>query len=119
MFAILFEVLLIEIQEDIHHFAGWEGGGLIGAKIVNKHFVNKLAFPNNMTPLPNRSTWAILVYPRKASPNHQNGVPKMNLPEFAGPRVSVEIVQNLNFPEFPGPSDFGLWGPHFQHFGGK
>ena len=46
MFAILFEVLLIEIQEEIHHFAGWEGGGLRGAKIVNKNFVNKLAFPN-------------------------------------------------------------------------
>ena len=43
MFAILFEVLLIEIQEEIHHFAGWEGGGLRGAKIVNKNFVNKLA----------------------------------------------------------------------------
>ena len=28
MFAILFEVLLIEIQEEIHHFAGWEGGGV-------------------------------------------------------------------------------------------
>ena len=42
VFAILFEVLLIEIQEEIHHFAGWEGGGLIGAKIVNKNFVNKL-----------------------------------------------------------------------------
>ena len=26
MFAILFEVLLTEIQEEIHHFAGWEGG---------------------------------------------------------------------------------------------
>ena len=26
MFAILFEVLLIEFQEEIHHFAGWEGG---------------------------------------------------------------------------------------------
>ena len=26
MFAILFEVLSIEIQEEIHHFAGWEGG---------------------------------------------------------------------------------------------
>ena len=26
MFAILLEVLLIEIQEEIHHFAGWEGG---------------------------------------------------------------------------------------------
>ena len=49
MFAILFEVLLIEIQEEIHHFAGWEGGGLRGAKIVNKDFVNKLAFPNIAT----------------------------------------------------------------------
>ena len=46
VFAILFEVLLIEIQEEIHHFAVWEGG-LRGAKIVNKHFVNKLAFPNS------------------------------------------------------------------------
>ena len=45
MFAILFEVLLIEIQEEIHRFAGWEGGGLRGAKIVNKNYVNKLAFP--------------------------------------------------------------------------
>ena len=45
MFAILFEVLLIEIQEEIHHFVGWEGGGSRGTKIVNKTFVNKLAFP--------------------------------------------------------------------------
>ena len=46
MFAILFEVLLIEIQEEIHHFAGWEAGLLRGTKIVNQTFVNKLAFPN-------------------------------------------------------------------------
>ena len=45
MFAILFEALLIENQEEIPHFAGWEGGGLMGTKIVNKIFVNKLAFP--------------------------------------------------------------------------
>ena len=44
----LFEVLLIEIQEEIHHFAGWEGGGLRGTKMVNKTFVNKLAFPNHV-----------------------------------------------------------------------
>ena len=43
MFAILFEVLLIEIKEEIHHFVGWEGG-LRGTKIVNKNFVNKQAF---------------------------------------------------------------------------
>ena len=30
MFAILFEALLIEIKEKIHHFAGWEGG--VGAR---------------------------------------------------------------------------------------
>ena len=49
MFAILFEVLLLEIQEEIHHFAGWEGGGLLrGAKIVNKNFVNKRAFPTEV-----------------------------------------------------------------------
>ena len=49
MFAILFEVLLIEIQEKIPLFAGWEGGGLRGTKIVNKNFVNKLAFPKVYT----------------------------------------------------------------------
>ena len=43
--SILFEGLLIEIQGEIHHFAGWERGGLRGAKIVNQNFVNKLAFP--------------------------------------------------------------------------
>ena len=42
VFAILCEVLLIEIQEEIHHFAGWEGG-----VIVNKHFVNKRASPKD------------------------------------------------------------------------
>ena len=45
MFAILFEVLLKERLEEIHRFAGWEGGGLRDTKIVNKHFVNKLALP--------------------------------------------------------------------------
>ena len=47
MFAILCEALLIEIQGEIHHLAGWEGGGVMGTKIVNKNFVNKLAFPKN------------------------------------------------------------------------
>ena len=47
MFASLFEVLSIGIQEEIHHFAGWEGG-LTGTKILNKHFVKKLAFPNSL-----------------------------------------------------------------------
>ena len=49
VFAILFEVLLIEIQEKIHHFAGWEGGSrgtkIVNKHFVNKHFVNKLPFP--------------------------------------------------------------------------
>ena len=46
MFAILFEVLLIVIQEEIHHFAGWEGGGGVkGHKNSEQKFVNKLAFP--------------------------------------------------------------------------
>ena len=39
VFAVLFKGLLIEIQEEI--------GGLSGTKIVNKTFVNKLAFPTN------------------------------------------------------------------------
>ena len=43
VFAFLFEVLTVQIQEEIHHFAGSEGG--IGIKIVNKYFVNTLAFP--------------------------------------------------------------------------
>ena len=30
MFAILFEVLLIQVQEEIYHFAGWEEGGVKG-----------------------------------------------------------------------------------------
>ena len=38
MFAILFEVLLIEIQEEIHHFAGWEGGGVKGRKNFEQKF---------------------------------------------------------------------------------
>ena len=36
--------LPIGIQEEITHFAGWEGG-VMGTKIVNNIFVNKLAFP--------------------------------------------------------------------------
>ena len=44
MFAILLEVLLIEIQEEIQHFAGWEGGRLRGTKIVNNNFVNNWRF---------------------------------------------------------------------------
>ena len=40
---------LIEIQEEIHHFAGWEGGGLRGTTIVNKYFVNKLACFRTLT----------------------------------------------------------------------
>ena len=34
----------MENQEEIHHFPGWEGGSR-GTIIVNKTFVNKLAFP--------------------------------------------------------------------------
>ena len=44
------EVLLIEIQEEICHFVGWEGGGFRVTKIVNKNVVNKLAFPNYPDP---------------------------------------------------------------------
>ena len=35
----------VEIQEEIHYFVGWEGGGLRGTNIVNRNYVNKLAFP--------------------------------------------------------------------------
>ena len=53
MFAILFEVLFIEIKrKSITLLVGKGGGGLRGTKIVKKHFVNKLAqetmtFPKN------------------------------------------------------------------------
>ena len=43
MFAILFEVLLIEIQGEIPLSVGM-GGELRGTKIVNRNFVNKRAF---------------------------------------------------------------------------
>ena len=43
VFAILFEGLLAEIQEEMLRLAVWEGG-LRGTTIVNKKFVNKLAF---------------------------------------------------------------------------
>ena len=39
MFEILFEPLLIEIQEEISHFAGWEGGGGVnGQKTCEQNF---------------------------------------------------------------------------------
>ena len=38
MFAILFEALLIEIQEEIPHFAGWVGGGVNGHKNCELNF---------------------------------------------------------------------------------
>ena len=51
MFALLFEDLLRNIQEEsitLLFFFG--GGGLRGTKVVNKHFVNKLAFPKHCKP---------------------------------------------------------------------
>ena len=47
MFAILFEVLVIQVQEEIHHFAVLGGGGSRGTKIVSKRFVNTMAIPNS------------------------------------------------------------------------
>ena len=48
VFAILIEGLLVEIQEERKSITSlfWEGGVLRGTRIVNKCFVNKLAFPN-------------------------------------------------------------------------
>ena len=72
----------------------------------------------NSSPLPNISTLAILISPRKSPQNAENGVPKMNFPELPGPRVSVEILQKPEFPGISRPipiSDFGVpisafWG---------
>ena len=73
-----------------------------------------------VSPLPNISTLAILISPRKSPQIAKNGVPKMNFPELPRPRVSVEILQqpwiSRNFPAHP---DSGFWGPHFQRFGGN
>ena len=38
MFAILFEALFFENQEEIHQFAGWEGGGFKGHKNCEQKF---------------------------------------------------------------------------------
>ena len=50
MFAILFEVILIEIQEEIHHFAGWEGGGVKGRKNCEQTFCEQtgVSYLNNL-----------------------------------------------------------------------
>ena len=51
LFAILGEFVrhfFIEIQEEIHRFAGLEGGRR-GTKIASKRFVRKLAFSENIT----------------------------------------------------------------------
>ena len=96
MFAILFEALLIEIQEEIPHFPSWEGGGLMGAKIVNKIFVNKLAFPIGIEmfffgvsrpPCPTYQLWLF----SSARENH--------------PKMPVRDPQN----EFPGIPWIGLF----------
>ena len=42
VFAILFEALLIETPEEIHHFAGWEGGGLKGHKNCEQTFCEQI-----------------------------------------------------------------------------
>ena len=72
------------------------------------------------TLLPNISTLAILISPRKSPPNHQNGVPKMNFPEFPGSGFSVDILHKPWISRtFPATPISALWGPHFQRFGGK
>ena len=48
MFAILFEVLLIQIQEEIYHFAGWVGGGFNGHKNWELKFCEQTGFLINI-----------------------------------------------------------------------
>ena len=83
-----------------------------------------LSFLIYFSPLPNIPTLAILTSPRKSPPNHQNGVPKPNFPEFPGLGFSVELLQNFyRNAEFPGISRptpvSAVWGPHFQRLGGN
>ena len=47
---LLYLVLLIEIQEESITLLVGRGRGLRGTKIVNEHFVNKLAFPSDAKP---------------------------------------------------------------------
>ena len=80
--------------------------------------------------LPNISTLAILISPRNSPPNHQNGVPKMNFPEFPGSGFSVEILHKpwvsrnfpatpIGFPEFPGHPDCSTLGSPFSAVWGE
>ena len=51
LFACLFEVILIQIQEEIHQFAGWEGGECQGApKLWTRHSWTKLALSISWSP---------------------------------------------------------------------
>ena len=52
MSVILFEVLLVQNQEEIHDFACWNGG-VKGHQNCEDIFVNKLAFPR-LTPQSNK-----------------------------------------------------------------
>ena len=51
MFAFLSEALLIEIQEEIHHLAGWEGGGS-GHKNCEQNFCEQTGVSNHVLCFP-------------------------------------------------------------------
>ena len=116
-------------QAGVLHRTGGQGlkqfpsGRGLDAQIASNVRSNPLAIRNrsesnhcHSSPLPNISTLAILISPRKSPQIAKHGVPKINFPELPGPRVSVEFY---NFPEFPGPSRFRILGSPFSAFWGE
>ena len=65
----------------------------VSQNYVTKKPANGTHLIRQGSPLPNISTLAILISPRKSPQIAKNGVPKMNFPELPGPRRSVEILQ--------------------------
>ena len=61
------------------------------------------------SPLPNIATLASLISPENPPQITKMRAPKMNFPEFPGPRSYVKLFHRV-FLEFPGPPDFGALG---------
>ena len=66
--------------------------------------------------LPNISTLAILISPRKSTPDRQNGGPQNEFPGI--PRIRGFCGNSPQTLNFLTPIS-ALWGPHFQRFGGE
>ena len=71
------------------------------------------------SPLPNISTLAILISPRK-SPKTPKWGPQNEFPGITRTKgFCGTSTETLNFPEFPGPSRFRIFGSPFSTFWGE